>query len=444
MWVVGGIVRDAALQRPAAARDIDLVAGPGAARLVAALAALWGTAGYRFRRRGVTTWRFTVQGVGVDIVDASRRGLHADLRRRELTINAVAYDLIGGRLSDPLGGLIDLRRRRLRAPGADVFIDDPVRVLRLARFQAELPDFHPTRSTQLWARAAAPRLRHAAAERLRDELDKLLVAPEAARGLESMTALGAREAVLCELAPLAKCVAGADRPDVWSHTVDAVRASQLPLRGLASGRILRDPDARRVLRWSLLLHDIAKPATFELRSDGRPTFHGHEALGARQADRLLRRLRQPRALRGRVGRLISLHLRPSQLAESGATPRGLRRLVRDAGDDLPLLTLHAACDALASGAPDARTRWPRLRKTLLQLLVLEATTTQRVLAPLIDGHELMDALHLAPGPTVGRLLDALREAQQLGEIATREAALALAEELLATGLEPPERSCGPP
>jgi poly(A) polymerase len=418
--------------------DIDLVAGLGAARLVRALAARWGTQGYRFRRRGVTTWRFKARGAGVDIVDASRRGLDADLRRRELTINAVAYDPVGRRLHDPLRGLSDLRRRQLRAPAEDVFTDDPVRVLRLARFLAELPEFGPTRTTERWARAAAPRLRRAAAERLRDELDKLLIAPAAARGLEFLTRLGAREALLPELAPLAGCVAGADRPDVWSHTVEAVRFSQISLPGLHASRWLRAPSSRRLLRWALLLHDIAKPATFDVRPDGRPSFHGHETLGARQADRLLRRLRQPRAMRGRVGRLIRLHLRPSQLAESGATPRGCRRLVRDAGEDLPLLVLHAACDALASGSPDARVRWPPLRRTLKQLLLLDSKATQLVSPPLLDGHDLMDTLNLPPSPTIGHLLLALREAQQLGEIATRDAALTLARQLLVAGIEPPE------
>jgi poly(A) polymerase len=143
---------------------------------------------------------------------------------------------------------------------------------------------------------------------------------------------------------------------------------------------------------------------------------------------MLRRLRLPRRERRRITRLIELHLRPSLLAEAGAPARGLRRLVRDAGEDLPLLVLHAACDALASGSPDAARRFRKLRAVLVRLLELQREAEREPLPRLLDGHELMAALAIEPGPLVGRLLRRLEEAQQEGRVRTREQALAFLQD----------------
>jgi len=229
--------------------------------------------------------------------------------------------------------------------------------------------------------------------------------------------------VLPELVPLAGCVAGAERPNVWRPTLDAL-ARSAPPRGLPGRAALRRADARRLLRWALLLHDISKPETFAVREDGRPTFHGHEVLGVRRADALLLRLRVSKDARRRIGRLILNHLRPSQLAEAGAPPRGMRRLVREAGEDLPLLVVHAACDALASGAPDHVRRWRRLRGVLVALIELWERRTQSPPLALVDGRDVMRSLGLGAGKRVGELLATIREHQESGELTNRLEALA--------------------
>ena len=238
-----------------------------------------------------------------------------------------------------------------------------LRALRAARFLAQLPRFALEPEARRQASHAGAGLRRASPERVRDELDKLLASADPARGLATLEGLGLVGAVLPELVPLASCVAGAERPDVWRHTLEAL-ARSAPPRGLPGRHALRQTDGRRLLRWALLLHDISKPETFALREDGRPTFHGHEVLGVRRSEALLVRLRVSKDARRRIGRLILNHLRPSQLAEAGAPARGMRRLVREAGEDLPLLVVHAACDAQASGAPDHIRRWRRLRRVL--------------------------------------------------------------------------------
>jgi poly(A) polymerase len=420
VWLVGGLVRDAALGQRG--DDIDLVALRGSAKVVKQLQQIWGSRGFRFRKRGVTTWRFSVAGRQVDLVAAPRRGLAEELRRRELTINAVAYDLLAGRLDDPLRGASDLRAKRLRLPRPGVIHDDPIRALRIARFLAQLPGFRLDSAAEREARACAPALRRAAAERVREELDKLLRAPNPARGLNALLRLELQEPVLPELTPMRTCLAGAGRPDVWSHTIDAIAMSANRPRLPGASR-LRDDDDRRILRWALLLHDICKPDTLAHRSDGRPTFHGHEVLGARRAGALLLRLRTPGNQRRRITRLIRFHLRPSHLADAGAPARGMRRLLREIGADLPLLVSHSACDAAASGAPDARTRWRRLSPVLRSLLALADAAPPAPPPRLVDGRDVMRVLRLRPGVAVGRILERIRDRQDAGTLRTRRQAL---------------------
>ena len=437
MWLVGGYVRDAALGRPSL--DVDLIAGRGALRLVRALEQRWTRRAFRFRKRGVTTWRFAIGGRHVDLVDAGRRGLQADLSRRDFTINAIAFDLVEPGLIDPLRGLADLRAGRLRLPRPGVIREDPVRALRAARFLAQHPGFGLHREARREAMQVGPRLHRVAAERVRAELDKLLGADAAHRGVKALERLDLLAAVFPELIPLRGCRAGRDRPDVWRHTLDAIalscRRKRLPAAAAAAG-----PAQRRLLRWALLLHDVSKPETLAVHEDGRPTFHGHEVLGARRAATVLERLRLPRQERRRICRLILLHLRPGHLADAGMPQRGMRRLLREAGADLPLLVQHAACDALASGSPDASRRWRRLAVVLRQLVGLWEERSRAVLPRLLDGRELMRSLGISPGPLVGEILTRLRERQEEGAIRTRQQALAEAAKIAASASNrPPER-----
>jgi tRNA nucleotidyltransferase/poly(A) polymerase len=424
--LVGGFVRDAACGIEA--QDIDLICTAGTMRLVNRLRALLARRGFRFRKRGVTTWRFVIEGRQLDIVDASRRGLHEDLRRRELTINAIAFDLQTGRIVDPLRGLADMRAARLKLPRAGVLIEDPVRSLRAARFASHLPGFAISMAIPREAMATRSALRRASVERVVVELDALLSAAAPHRGLDLLDRWGLLSAVLPELEPLSRATAGAGRDDVLSHTLEAIAISARRSR-LPGGAVLRDRESRRLLRWSLLLHDISKPETLAYSDDGRPTFHGHEVLGARRCDALLRRLRMSKGERRRICRMVLFHLRPSHLADSGAPARGLRRLVREAGDDLPLLVLHAACDARASNLSNAAARWRRLRKVLTALLEMHAGGKRRPLPRLVDGRDVIRLLGIAPGPKVGRILEKVREEQEAGVVKSRAEALRVIERI---------------
>lgn len=421
VYLVGGPVRDAALRRRC--KDADLTVVRRAAALVREIQRRLGTRGFRFRKRGVTTWRFVTTFGDVDVVDAVRRGLEDDLRRRELTINAMAYDLVGRRVLDPLGGLKDLRAKRLRAPRADTFRTDPARCLRTARFLAELPGFRIERTTRQRLAREAQRLRRVASERVREELNKLLGGTRPHDGLAAIHDWGLLDPLLPELSPLLDFAAGRDRPDVWWHTVMTIEMSATRPR-LPSFGSVRDRGELSLLRWTLLLHDIAKPATFAIDASGKPIFHGHEERGAKTADALLRRLRFDSRTRRRITQLIRWHLRPGHLADAGAPARGMRRLARDAGDDLPLLCLHAACDAQGSGASGDAARWRRMSRVLRALPAIQARLRALPDAPLLSGADIIRATGLPPGPRIGELLRELAEARDDGAISTRRQALA--------------------
>jgi len=421
VYLVGGPVRDAALGRRS--RDIDLTVASRSTNLIRAIRQRLGTKGFRFRKRGVTTWRFATPSGDLDLVDAVRRGLEQDLRRRELTINAMAYDLVEGRVIDPLGGLKDLRAGRLRAPAVDAFRDDPARCLRAARFLAELPDFRITRETRRLLIEQAPRLRRVAVERIREELTKLLASPMPHVGLALIHRWGLLEPLLPELLPLHDCAAGHGRPDVWQHTLKTIEMSATRPR-LPCFTTVRGRGELALLRWTLLLHDIAKPATYAVDPSGKPTFHGHEVIGAKMADRLLKRLRVDASTRRRITQLIRWHLRPGHLADAGAPSRGMRRLARDAGDDLPLLCLHAACDARGSGATTDAARWRRMSRVLRALPGVQSRLRKIPGRPLLSGADILKATGLSPGPRIGELLREIAEARDNGEIRTRGQALA--------------------
>lgn len=421
VWLVGGMIRDIALGRRV--QDVDLAAGKRASILVHHLEAAWNRHAFRFRKRGVTTWRIRVESREVDLVDAGGRGIERDLFRREFTVNAMAFDLKGGPLLDPTGGLRDLRAGLLRLPRPGVVAEDPIRALRAARFLAQFPQLRLHTSIKREAAASVLALRRASIERVRDEVDTIVGSAAPDRGLEALERLGLLVSVLPELLPLTDCVAGLDRPSVWRHTLDALARRARPGRLPGARSVSNDPEASRILGWALLLHDISKPETISHAPDGRPTFHGHETLGARRAAALLRRMLVPRSLRKRIVRLVLFHLRPHHLTDAGAPARGLRRLVRDAGLDLPVLVLHAACDALASGGPEQAARWRRLRAVLWRLMSLHEEALRESPPPLVNGGDVMTALGIDEGPEVGRVLRRIEELREEGRLRTRRDAL---------------------
>lgn len=405
-------MRDTLLGRPL--HDLDwLVAEPEPAARSAA-AALGGTHFALDEARG--HWRVVSQGGEVRTRDYLR--LHGDLERdlvgRDFTVNAMALSP-AGELIDPLGGARDLRRRRLRLASGSALQDDPLRALRGLRLWTTLEfDFTPDTREALrdcagqQARGAWP---VPAMERVREEFDRLLLSPRAARGLQEARRLGLLELYLPELAAAEGVAQGG------FHHLDVLEHSLAALAQLVQGF----PEADLALRWATLLHDVGKPATKTFDPEGKfYHFYGHAKLGAGLAAALLGRLRYPERVQRRVAKLVHYHMLPLPRNE-----REARRFVHRRRALLPdLLKLMIADREAARGPRSSEAGRQAYRLALARVLEIMKTPSPRV--PLLDGREVMALLGLAEGPRIGQALRFLREAQAVGDVRNRaeaEAAL---------------------
>jgi poly(A) polymerase len=389
--------------------------------------------------------------------------LEADLALRDFTVNAVAEPIEGGSPIDPLGGLADLAARRLRMTGPGAFAADPLRVLRLVRVAVEL-DLEPEAETLRSARAEAGGLRDVSAERVFMELRRILAAPRAPWGIQTMTELGATAVVLPEL----EALRGVEQSrfhhrDVYGHTLEVLEgAIALSAGGTAGGELdaiigehrgevvalLAEPLSDQLtrgdaLRWGVLLHDAAKPLTRDVHPvDGRVTFIGHDVRGAELARAVLERLRASERLRAHVAALVRHHLRLGFLVHE-PQPLSRRTVFGYLHECSPVevdVTLLSVADRLATRGDraqesiDAHLRVAR--GLLADGLRWRAEGPPR---PLIRGDELADELGIPLGPRVGELLHALAEAQYAGDVSTREQSLAYGRSLLGKGDRPPAR-----
>lgn len=405
LYLVGGSVRDAILGRPHEDLDFATDALPeevkaivsGWADSVYTVGELFGTvavhrAGQTYE---ITTFRNDVYR------EASRKPrvtfssrIEDDLARRDFTVNAIALSLPDALPVDPHGGFADLAAERLRTPVDPhvSFSDDPLRMLRLFRFQATL-GFRPDESAEEAVVEMASRLRIVSAERIRDELSKLIVAPDPRPALDGLV----RTRLIDEFLPELRLLAMEQDPvhthkDVLAHTI-AVTAKTSP------GNLR--------LRLAALLHDIGKPETRTFGSKG-VAFHHHEVVGARLARHRLRELRFPRDVVEDVGRLVLLHLRPHTL-KMGWTDSAVRRYVRDAGPLLADLNELVRCDVTTANTRRAESIQRRIDELEVRIAELSESEEISRLRPPVDGHQVMAYLGMPPGPRVGEIMELLLE-----------------------------------
>jgi poly(A) polymerase len=408
LYVVGGSVRDVfCLDEPSPDADIDLTTDAvpdqiekivgGWADAVWLQGKRWGTVGVRKGERTIeiTTHRaeaYRPDSRKPDVVFGD--SVEVDLSRRDFTINAMALRL-GSQLEiiDPYGGLADLAAGRLRTPlDPEVsFSDDPLRMLRAARFIAGL-GLKPDDALVAAVRAMHDRLTIVSAERIRDELGKLLVVDQPSPGLWFVVETGLAAEFLPELPGLALEQDPIHRhKDVLAHTLAVVDKTR--------------PD--RLLRLSALLHDIGKPRTRDF-GPGGVTFHHHEVVGARMARDRMTALRFSKEDIEIVTRLVELHLR-FHTYRLGWTDRAVRRYVRDAGPLLEDLNELTRCDCTTRNAAKARALGQRMDELERRIVELRAEEELDAIRPELDGRQVMDHLGLSPGREVGQALEFLLE-----------------------------------
>jgi poly(A) polymerase len=326
--------------------------------------------------------------------------LVADLSRRDFTVNAMAARLPANELVDPFGGLADLHRKILRTPGRaeDSFNDDPLRILRAARFVAEL-GLRPTPEVRAAMTALGGRLEIVSAERKAVELEKLLRASRPggpSAGIDLLVETGVAEHFLPEVPRLRLEVDEHHRhKDVYRHSLTVLdQAIELEERyGL-------ERDLR--LRLAALLHDIGKPKTRSLLPDGRVAFHHHDSVGAKLARQRLKALRFPGDVTADVAKLIGLHLRFHGYGTGEWTDSAVRRYVTDAGPLLPRLHALTRADSTTRNKAKAQ-RLARSYDALEQRIAeLEKQEELARIRPDLDGNEIMGLLGIASGPEVGK------------------------------------------
>jgi poly(A) polymerase len=408
LYVVGGSVRDVfCLDEPSLDADIDLTTDAvpdeiekivgGWADAVWLQGKRWGTVGVRKGGRTIeiTTHRaeaYRPDSRKPDVVFGD--SIEVDLSRRDFTVNAMALRL-GSHLEiiDPYDGLADLAAGRLRTPlDPEVsFSDDPLRMLRAARFIAGL-GLKPDEALVSAVRSMHDRLTIVSAERIRDELGKLLVVDQPSPGLWFVVETGLAAEFLPELPGLALEQDPIHRhKDVLAHTLAVVDKTR--------------PD--RLLRLSALLHDIGKPRTRDF-GPGGVTFHHHEVVGARMARDRMTALRFSKEDIEVVTRLVELHLR-FHTYRLGWTDRAVRRYVRDAGPLLDDLNELTRCDCTTRNAAKARALGQRMDELEKRIVELRAEEELDAIRPELDGRQVMDHLGLTPGRDVGEALEFLLE-----------------------------------
>lgn len=474
VWAVGGYVRDRLLGR--ISHDLDLIVPEGGARLARALAGAFKGAWFvldqaRDVGRAILPMPHA-QPLEVDVARLRVPDLLDDLALRDFTVNAIAWEITaagdGPCYFDPFDGRADLTRGLLRAVAEGTFRDDPLRMLRAVRMVAEL-GFRIEDTTVELIRRDAELLPLVAPERVRAELHRIVTAPGAWRHMRLLHDLGLLARVLPEsAAQIGVAQAAPHYQDVFDHSRSVMAhlagvfallwpgAGYVQPAATADEAMIPAPPAwwdeltgllapyseelrnhlllplaaghprRALLLWAALAHDWGKPARRTVADDGQIHFYGHDQWGALLAEARLAALRFSGDEIAYVARLVDLHMRPGLLAGDGPpSRRAIYRFFREvesAGPDCVLLSL-ADIMATRAAQPDPAHWRARLETAGALLKAYFRQRAERVSpAPLLDGRQVMAVLGLRPGPRVGALLNALCEAQAVGEVDTPEAA----------------------
>ncbi|WP_050372712.1 CCA tRNA nucleotidyltransferase [Streptomyces acidiscabies] len=410
--LVGGSVRDALLGRLGNDLDFTTDARPEAVlKIIRPWAdAVW-EVGIAFGTVGAQKdgWQIEVTTYRSEAYDRTSRkpevsygdSIEEDLVRRDFTVNAMALALPERTFIDPHGGLDDLAARVLRTPGTpeDSFSDDPLRMMRAARFAAQL-DFEVAPEVVTAMTDMAERIGIVSAERVRDELNKLILSAHPRKGLTLLVDTGLADRVLPELPALRLESDEHHRhKDVYDHTLIV----------LEQAMALEEDGPDLVLRLAALLHDIGKPRTRRFEDDGRVSFHHHEVVGAKMTAKRMTALKYSNELVKDVSRLVELHLRFHGYGAGEWTDSAVRRYVRDAG---PLLTrLHKLTRS------DCTTRNRRKAVSLsraydgLEERITELGKQEELdaIRPDLDGNQIMEILGVGPGPAIGKAYKFLLE-----------------------------------
>lgn len=415
-YVVGGYVRDIFLQRPS--NDIDVVVVGSGISVAAELKQMLGRKAHLSVFRNFGTAQVKCGDTEVEFVGARRESyshdsrkpvvedgtLEDDQNRRDFTINAMAICLNGdrfGELVDPFDGIYDLEDGIICTPlDPDVtFSDDPLRMLRCIRFATQL-NFRIEDETFDALERNAHRIKIISGERIKDELNKIMLTQTPSRGFVDLQRSGLLNLIMPELAALdiVETRNGRAHKNNFYHTLEVV------------DNICRRTDSLW-LRWAALLHDIGKTRSKRWDNAAGWTFHNHNIIGAKMVPPLFRRLMLPLDAKMKyVQKLVNLHMRPIVIADEVVTDSAVRRLMNDAGDDIDDLMTLCEADITSKNQVRKKCFLENFRIVREKLTDLKEKDYKRLLQPCIDGNEIMEMFHLPPCREVGTLKQTLKDA----------------------------------
>jgi poly(A) polymerase len=435
VYRVGGSLRDDILGRFSTDHDFAV---PGDARAFAKeVATHLGAQMIEIGKDTKTLYRVISGDDVLDFSPMAGKSIEDDLKKRDFTINALAYDLRSDRLIDPVGALDDIKSKTIRLVSQEAVLADPLRMVRAFRFAAAL-GFRIEPETLAVIARRSPLISRSARERISAELFKMMEVKGSFPHLKQMSQAGLLTQIVPELQPCQGCLQGEIHGrDVFEHTMEAYQEMEAVLinhAGLWPGFIkpmasyLQAKNRKVLLKWATLLHDLGKPRTRRVEPSGRVRFLGHEAEGGRLAGHICERLRMSGQDRSYVTLIVKNHRLSLLLFDAyqraSLSSRGIVRFVRKYQDDLMGLLLHSVADqrAKAGAAPESVGALVTFLERILS--VYFSDLKPKLAAPrLVTGHDLMRHFNLEPSELIGRLLEKVEEGRLNGEIQSKQEAM---------------------